>query len=527
MAISIDFGTSNTVIARWNVATQQAETINLPGLSIVDALNPPLIPSLVYVNNAATTDLTIGQAVRDQGLDIASDLRSFAGFKRGIGAEIQGFLPELDGYQMTFEQVGEWFVTQVLQSISLSNESGESLVVTVPVDSFDTYRSWLNRVCAQLAIDQVSLLDESTAAALGYGLDSGLILVLDCGGGTIDLSLVELVASPSQKLGFLIKFGNKVLDKSAQKPQLAKVLAKAGQNLGGTDIDRWIAEYLAAAQGLQITSLILRLAEKLKIQLSVSTTATEVFFDDQAFETYEFHLTRPELDQILIDKGLFSQLDDLLKSINQQIDRQTITFSDIDAVLLVGGTAQMPAIQAWISQYFEPSKIKQFKPFEAIAHGALQITQGLEVTDFLYHSYGIRYWDRRQNRHNWHQIINAGQPYPMNKPVELLLGASQTNQSSIELIIGELGTDTGGTEIYFDGDRLITRNLEAGVAAVRPLNETAAGKNIAKLEPLGFPGSDRIRVRFVVDQQRCLRLTVYDLLTSQNLLEDMVVAELS
>jgi hypothetical protein len=115
----------------------------------------------------------------------------------------------------------------------------------------------------------------------------------------------------------------------------------------------------------------------------------------------------------------------------------------------------------------------------------------------------------------------------MNKPVELLLGASQTNQPSIELIIGELGTETGGTEIYFDGDRLITRNLAAGVTAVRPLNETTAGKNIAKLEPLGFPGSDRVRVRFMIDQQRCLRLTVYDLLTSQNLLEDMVVAELS
>ncbi len=527
MAISIDFGTSNTVIARWNAATQQAETISLPGFSVVDAHNPSLIPSLVYVHNAATTELTIGQAVRDRGLDIADDVRSFAGFKRGIGAEIQGFLPELEGCQITFEQVGEWFISQLLQLVVLDDAAAESLVVTVPVDSFDTYRSWLNRVCAQLAITQVSLLDESTAAALGYGLDQGLILVLDGGGGTIDLSLVRLVASPSQKLGFLIKFGNQVLDKSAQKPQLAKVLAKAGQTLGGTDIDRWIAEYLVATEGLRVTSLILRLAEKLKIQLSVSTTATEVFFDDQSLETYEFQLSRSELEQILTDRGMFSQLNDLWKVVQQQADLQEIDTSLIDAVLLVGGTTQIPAIQAWASQHFAPDKIKQFKPFEAIAHGALQITQGLEVTDFLYHSYGIRYWDKRQNRHNWHRIINAGQPYPMTKPVEILLGASQANQPSVELIIGELGTETGGTEIYFDGDRLITRNLAAGVAAVRLLNETAAAKNIAQLDPPGFPGSDRIRVRFMVDRQRCLRLTVYDLLTSQNLLEDVVVAELS
>ncbi len=527
MAISIDFGTSNTVIARWNAATQQAETINLPGLSVVAAGNPSLIPSLVYVHNAVTTELTIGQAVRDRGLDIADDLRSFAGFKRGIGAEIQGFLPELDGCQITFEQVGEWFISQILQYVASNDEPHESLVVTVPVDSFDTYRSWLNRVCAQLAIGQVSLLDESTAAALGYGLDKGVVLVLDGGGGTIDLSLVQLVASSSQKLGFLIKFGNQVLEKSAQKPQLAKVIAKAGQTLGGTDIDRWIAEYLVTAPGLRVTSLILRLAEKLKIKLSVSTTATEVFFDDQSLETYEFQLSRSELDQILTDKGLFSQLDDLLKSIKQQVEQQEIDFSMIDAVLLVGGTTQIPAIQSWLSQYFVPDQIKQFRPFEAIAHGALQITQGLEVTDFLYHSYGIRYWDKRQNRHDWHRIINAGQPYPMNKPVEILLGASQANQPSVELIIGELGTATGSTEIYFDGDRLVTRNLAAGVVAVRLLNEKTEAKNIAKLEPPGFPGSDRIRVRFIVDQQRCLRLTVYDLLTSQNLLEDMVVAELS
>jgi molecular chaperone DnaK (HSP70) len=525
MAISIDFGTSNTVIARWNPATQQAETIKLPGISLVDSQNPALIPSLVYVNNAATGEVSIGQTVRDRGWDVASDQRSFAGFKRGVGAEIQGFLPELDGQQITFEQIGTWFLQQVWQALAPSNQ--ESLVITVPVDSFDTYRSWLGRVCAPMAIAQVSLLDESTAAALGYGLDSGLILVIDCGGGTIDLSVVQLVATPSQKLGFLLKFGNKTLDQSAQKPQLAKVLAKAGQNLGGTDIDRWIAEYLTAAPGLTVTSLILRLAEKLKIQLSNQATATEVFFDDREFETYEFQLTRPELEQILESKGLFTQLNALLQSINQQIDRQSLSFSNIDAVLLVGGTAQMPAIQSWIAQHFEPSKIQQFKPFEAIAHGALQITQGLEVTDFLYHSYGIRYWDRRQNRHNWHRIINAGQSYPMHQPVEIMLGASQANQPSIELMIGELGTETGGTEIYFDGDRLITRNLTAGVAAVRPLNEANEAQNIAQLNPPGFPGSDRIRVRFTIDQQRCLRLTVYDLLTSQNLGENLVVAELS
>ncbi len=524
MAISIDFGTSNTVVARWNRASNQAETIRLPSLSSIASGQPPLIPSLIYVDRAAPLELTVGQQVLDRGLDLSGDPRYFAGFKRGIGAPIQGFAPELDGTNVTYELVGEWFLAQLLAV--LPDEPTE-LVVTVPVDSFDTYRAWLHNTCQQLPWQKVSLVDESTAAALGYGLTAGHVLVIDFGGGTVDFSLVRLASTTdtSKPLGFLMKFGGKTLPESGQKPNLAKVLAKAGQNLGGTDLDRWIAEHLAAQQGLRVTPSILRIAEKLKIQLSLSTTATEVFFDDRSFETYEFHLTRATLAEILAQNRLFEQLDELLSGVKHQAQRQEMDLSQVDAVLLVGGTSQMPAIINWLGQHFTPEQIRQFKPFEAIAHGALEITQGLEVTDFLYHSYGIRYWDRRQNCHSWHRVINAGQPYPMTKPVELILGASQTNQQTIELLLGELGSDRNNTEIYFDGDRLVTRSLAAGTTAVTMLNQGA--ENIATLDPPGAPGSDRLRVEFQIDHQRCLRLTVYDLLTNRYITEDQVVAELS
>jgi molecular chaperone DnaK (HSP70) len=102
MAIAIDFGTSNTVIARWNPVTQQPETLNIPGLSIQQSLNPPLIPSLVYLEDASKGQVLVGQQVRDRGLDLKNDPRFFRSFKRGIGADIQGFLPEIDGqsYQL-------------------------------------------------------------------------------------------------------------------------------------------------------------------------------------------------------------------------------------------------------------------------------------------------------------------------------------------------------------------------------------------------------------------------------------------
>jgi hypothetical protein len=114
----------------------------------------------------------------------------------------------------------------------------------------------------------------------------------------------------------------------------------------------------------------------------------------------------------------------------------------------------------------------------------------------------------------------------MATPVELTLGASVENQPSLELIIGELGSESSGrTEVYFDGNRLVTRTLDDSETNVIPLNEDA--KTIANLNPAGSPGRDRVKIQFWVDQQRSLRITVEDLLTQQILLKEQVVTELS
>jgi molecular chaperone DnaK (HSP70) len=531
MAIAIDFGTSNTVITRWNSATQQPETLSLPGLSLKIAENPPLIPSLLYVEDASLGKVVVGQQVRDRGLDLKTDPRFFRNFKRGIGADIQGFIPELDAQILTFEQVGEWFLTQLIEQLNADNpDSSQSLILTVPVDSFEAYRNWLGKVCQGLAVQQVQMLDEPTAAALGYGMaDKQLLLVIDFGGGTLDLSLVRLDSTAAKKpLGFILKWGNKQLgEKSAQKAKTARVLAKAGQNLGGSDIDNWLVDYFADTQGLARSPLTTRLAERLKIQLSSQDKASEVYFNDETFESYELELDRDRFNSILKEHEFFVNLDESMTQLLQQARRQGIEVGDIDAVLLVGGTVQIPAVKTWVQQYFEESKIRCEKPFEAIAQGALQLSQGVELQDFLYHSYGIRYWDRRNNRHSWHSLIKAGQAYPMNQPVELVLGASVENQPSIELIMGELGSESGGTEVYFEGDRLVTRRPFTGETPVQPLNDREGARTIAQLTPPGFPGSDRIKLFFRVDAQRFLRITVEDLLTNQTLLEDRAVVQLS
>ena len=539
MTIAIDFGTSNTVVARLNPATQQAETLTLPGLSVQQVNNPTVVPSLVYVEDAAAGKVVVGQGVRDRGLDGLVGSRFFRGFKRGIGTDIQGFLPELEGKTISFEQVGEWFLGAIAEQVQAAGwlDSGEAseLVLTVPVDSFEIYRSWLGGAIANTAlskIDRVRLLDEPTAAALGYGTgDRKLLLVVDFGGGTLDLSLVKLEGDTAKQgaakpLGFLLKWGKTELNQDAQSVKTAQVLAKAGINLGGTDIDNWLLDFFKEKQGIASSPLTLRLVERLKLKLSQQEQASEVYFDDETLDSIELALERTAFDSILESRGFFEQLNGLMEQVLQQGRRQGIEAREIEGVLLVGGTSQIPAVQRWLSDYFPTDKILKEKPLEAIAHGALQLAQGITVKDFLYHGYGVRYWNRRENRHDWHPIIPKGQPYPMAEPVDLTLGASTDNQPSIELIIGELGEEAGGMEVFFEGDRLITKQT-GGKTTVKALNDRDGARSLAKLDPPGSPGMDRVRVSFRVDEQRQLRVSVDDLLANARLLDEVALVQLN
>ncbi|PZV19086.1 MAG: molecular chaperone DnaK [Pseudanabaena sp.] len=532
MEYAIDFGTSNTVVARIN-EIGEIETVKLADYTSLIADNPPLIPSFVYVQDAANEQVLIGQEVRDLGLDNKNskgEQRFFKDFKRAIGSNVSMFVPEVDGREVEFELVGEWFLTRIIDRLP----DVDSLIFTVPVDSFESYRNWLGEVCMKLTVNQVRILDEPTAAALGYGINAGSesLLVVDFGGGTLDLSLVKLSfaqaqtesSQPKSPLGFLLKWGDRTIKNSStsnnQSSQTAKVLAKTGQNLGGIDVDNWIVDHFHSTLGLPKNSLVTRLAERIKISLSSSESSTEVYFNDQTFESYELTLTRSQLNQILEQQKFFVSLDSALDRIRQQANRQNIDLDRIDAILLVGGTSQIPAVKAWALRHFPADKVKANKPFEAIAHGA--ISQGWELKDFLYHSYGVRYWDKRYKKHNWHTIIKSGEIYPLPKPFELTLGASVVDQSSIELVIGELGETE--VEVYFEDERLVTRVLDGKQTAAQILNENS--KAIAKLDPLGQTGSDRIKVVFQVDEKRTLRITVLDLLTKQKLLNDIAVVQL-
>lgn len=487
MLYSIDFGTSNTVVASEN------KCINLPGLSGLDS---PLIPSLIHF--VSTDRFYVGQEVKTQNLDRSPN--SFTNFKRGIGQKI-GFPPQIDGQDISFELMGECFLKRILEALP-----GRDMVIfTVPIDSYETYGNWLSN----LGENQSRIIDEPTAAALGYGIQAreSRLLVIDFGGGTLDLVLIDRFP-PDREWGWgsLLTWYN---HKSRNLKPSAKVLAKVGQNLGGIDIDRWILQSLS---DIPINNETLKLAEALKIQLS-QQNQSEINWNGQIIS-----LDRQKLEQILTDRKFFQRLDQALNQIRQQAKVELTT---IDRVLMVGGTSLMPLVQNWVKSKFPPDRVECSRPLEAIALGALE-AGNWQLKDRLYHDYGIRYWDKCLKQHNWHPLIKKGENYPLDRPVELVLGASTPDQAAIELLIGELGE--AATEIVFEQGQLVNRLLDQPFFRAIPLNEQQG--TIARLRPPGQPGTDRVKIEFQVDAQRNLCLTVVDLLTGEKLLQNQPVVKL-
>jgi molecular chaperone DnaK (HSP70) len=176
-------------------------------------------------------------------------------------------------------------------------------------------------------------------------------------------------------------------------------------------------------------------------------------------------------------------------------------------------------------------KVYSHKPFEAIAHGALMISQGMDIQDYLFHSYAIRHWDRAIQKWKFQPLFQRGQTYPTRRPVELLLRASQPDQAEIALIIGELeGRPNGAAEVIFDGDRLVMQFDQKAKEIFQPLQLNASGEGvpqaIAHLDPLGQTDQDRLKVLFQVSENRQLLVTAIDLLTNQELLSNYPVAKL-
>lgn len=516
--VAIDFGTSNTVVCTLDPVTQTPRTLRFNEIS--RGFETPsgqvfVVPTLVYVQKE--NKLVFGEQVRSQRLGFSQPERFFQAFKRDLAADFQPPPRQLDGNSYSAELVSELFLKEIWQQLEREKIQPDGVIFTVPVGAFERYLDWFRDVAANLGIPEVQIVDESTAAALGYAVEKpgSVVLVVDFGGGTLDLSLVRTVSSSSER---------QVLK--------AEVIAKSDAYVGGVDIDVWIVErYLRQINSSrqEVKEIgwqnLLEVAERLKIQLSTATEAKDSWFDDENFIAHDLTLTRDELEEILESQQLLEQLREALDEVVAIAYTKGIGKADIEQVALVGGSCLIPAVQQLIISYFGRSKVKLGKPFEAIAHGALTLPELVQVEDYLRHGYAIRLWEPHLRNYSFFPLFEKGSKYPCYREEPLVLQTALDGQREIRLDIGEIA-DISQAEVTFDARGRMTSSQLQHQSQFRSLETNHQEVCVAHLDPPGQTGIDRVEVSFEVNEGRVLLATVKDLVTGRLLVERGAIAKL-
>ena len=242
-------------------------------------------------------------------------------------------------------------------------EEVKEAVITVPAYFNDSQRQATKDAGKIAGLDVKRIINEPTAAALAFGIDkeiSGNIAVYDLGGGTFDISIIEIIDLDGEK-----QF---------------EVLSTNGDTfLGGEDFDNRIVQYLAQEfkkeHGIDLMKDTLALqrlkdsAEKAKIELS-STNQTEINLpyitaDNSGPKHFTIKMTRAKLESLVEDL-----IDNSFKAVEQAMQDAQKKPSDIKAVLLVGGMTRMPLVQEKVKSYFNQEPRKDVNPDEAVAIGA-------------------------------------------------------------------------------------------------------------------------------------------------------------
>ncbi|GAA3430583.1 molecular chaperone DnaK [Kutzneria kofuensis] len=346
-AVGIDLGTTNSVVA---VLEGGEPTV------IANSEGSRTTPSIVAF--AKNGEVLVGQPAKNQAVTNVD--RTIRSVKRHIGTS---WTQEIDGKAYTAQEIS----ARVLMKLKRDAEAylGEEItdaVITVPAYFEDAQRQATKEAGQIAGLNVLRIVNEPTSAALAYGLDKGekeqTILVFDLGGGTFDVSLLEL--------------GDGVVE----------VRATSGDNhLGGDDWDQrivnWLVEKFKSANGIDLTKdkmalqRIREAAEKAKIELSSSSTASinlpYITVDSDKNPLFlDETLSRAEFQRITADL-----LDRCRAPFNNVIKDAGIKIGDIDHVVLVGGSTRMPAVTELVKELTggrEPNK--GVNPDEVVAVGA-------------------------------------------------------------------------------------------------------------------------------------------------------------
>ncbi len=509
--LAIDLGSSTTVVA-WQEAGAPPRLLDLPPYSNA---SPRVIASLLWLNHPQQRRPLIGRQVIDAGLANHPHPGLLRDFKRHIGQSPAPAGPGSETEPARNDQEPPWLDAEAAGALLLRcvwdalpvELSPDRLVLTAPIEAYRGYRQWLERVCRDLPVAEVALVDEPTAAAIGAGLPPGCrVLVVDAGGGTIDLSLVALEGGEGRAapIAQLLRFAGRDLGASGQILRTARVIGKAGTALGGRDLDRWIASLLLPEAGPDPG--LLAAAERLKCRLSDTEEALELWVDPLG-QTRELRLDRPGLEGLLVERGLVNQLDALLDSVLAAARGEGLAGPAIAAVLPVGGCSQLPLLRRWLMERLPGVPLQGARPIEAVAMGALALTPGVTLKDVLARGVCLRCWDQRSGQHRWHPLFVAGQAWPTEQPLEMVLACSQEGQECIELVLGEPLAQERAEVVFVAGFPVLSPRT-TGQLRVEPWPPPAM---TLPLQSPGQRGEDHMRLRFHIDASGELLLEAEEL----------------
>ena len=342
--IGIDLGTTNSCVA----VMEGGEAVVIP-----NAEGARTTPSVVAFSK--TGERMVGQVAKRQA--ITNPDRTVISIKREMGAS---YNVNIDGKNYTPQEIS----AIILQKLKTDAEAYlgapvTEAVITVPAYFTDAQRQATKDAGKIAGLDVKRIINEPTAAALAFGVDKEddqKIMVYDLGGGTFDVSIIEM--------------GDGVQE----------VLATAGNNrLGGDDFDQrvmdWIIADFKAQNGIDLSSdkmamqRIKEAAEKAKIDLSGMTTADInlpfITVDATGPKHYEGTLTRAKFNEITADL-----VEATMGPVRQALSDSGLSTSEINKVLMVGGSSRIPAVQEAVKKFIGRDPFKGINPDECVALGA-------------------------------------------------------------------------------------------------------------------------------------------------------------
>ena len=463
--IGIDLGTTNSCVA----VMEGGNAVVIP-----NAEGARTTPSVVGFSKNG--ERLVGQTAKRQA--IANPERTISSIKRHMGSD---YKVDIDGKKYTPQEIS----AMILQKLKTDAEAylGQPVteaVITVPAYFTDSQRQATKDAGQIAGLTVKRIINEPTAAALSYGIDKEddqRVMVYDLGGGTFDVSIIEMGDGVQQ------------------------VLATAGNNrLGGDDFDQriinWMVEEFKKTEGIDLSNdkmAVQRLkdaAEKAKIELS-STTTTNINIpfitaDATGAKHLDMNLTVAKFNELTKDL-----VDATMGPVQQALSDSGLSPSDLNKILMVGGSSRIPAVQEAVRQKLGKEPFKGINPDECVALGAAyqggvlggDVKDGLLLLDVTPLSLGLETMGGVCTK-----IIEINTTIPTKK--SQIFSTAADNQSAVDIVVLQ-----GEREFAKDNKQLGTFRLD-GIAPA----------------PRGVP---QIEVTFDIDQNGIVHVTAKDLGTGK------------